>query len=392
MSLSKIVILGAGIYGVTAALALRQRGHAVTLLDPGPLPHPLATSTDISKAIRMDYGADEFYMTLMETALTRWRTWNVQLGETLYHEDGMVFFAGKPMAPGGFEHDSYTLLQQRGHPAEHLTSAELRTRFPALAGEHYPEGYLNPRAGWAESSRVVLRLLEEAQRLGVELRAGKTFARLLDSGSRVSGIETTDGERYPADYVIVAAGAWTPTLFPHLSELMWAVGQPVFHFQVPDSARFSPPNFCVWGADIANTGWYGFPALPDGTLKIANHGPGRRLHPDEPREVAPDDEEKFRTFLAGTFPEVASAPVLRTRLCLYCDTWDGNFYIDHDPAHEGLIICSGGSGHGFKFAPILGEITADVLERKPNPWAHKFAWRPRGLLTTEEARFTENKA
>lgn len=392
MSLSKIVILGAGIYGVTAALALRQRGHAVTLLDPGPLPHPLATSTDISKAIRMDYGADEFYMTLMERALPRWRAWNVQFGETLYHEDGMVFFAGEPMAPGGFEHDSYTLLQQRGHPAEHLTPAQLRTRFPALAGDQYPEGYLNPRAGWAESSRVVLRLLEEAQRLGVELRAGQTFARLRDSGSRVSGVETTDGERYPADYVIVAAGAWTPTLFPHLSELMWAVGQPVFHFQVPDPARFRPPNFCVWGADIANTGWYGFPALPDGILKIANHGPGRRLHPDEPREVAPDDEEKFRTFLAGTFPEVASAPVLRTRLCLYCDTWDGNFYIDHDPAHEGLIICSGGSGHGFKFAPVLGEITADGLERKPNPWAHRFAWRPRGILTTEEARFTENKA
>ncbi|NUM47158.1 MAG: FAD-dependent oxidoreductase [Anaerolineales bacterium] len=388
MSPSKIVILGAGIYGVTAALSLRQRGHAVTLLDPGPLPHPLATSTDLSKAIRMDYGTDEFYMALMELALERWQAWNLHFDETLYHEDGMLFLAGTSMAPGGFEYESYTRLQKRGHPVERLTSDRVRAQFPALAAHRYPDGYLNPRAGWAESSRVVIRLLEEAQRLGVELRAGKTFARLLDSGSRLVGVETTDGVRYPADYVIVAAGAWTPTLFPHLSAWMWAVGQPVFHFQVPDPARFRPPNFCVWGADIANTGWYGFPALPDGTLKIANHGPGRRLHPEEPRTVALDEEEKFRAFLATTFPEIAHAPVLRTRLCLYCDTWDGNFYIDHDPTHEGLIICSGGSGHGFKFAPILGEITADVLERKPNPWAHKFAWRSRAALATEDARFT----
>ncbi|GAB4579680.1 MAG: N-methyl-L-tryptophan oxidase [Anaerolineales bacterium] len=387
MSSSTILILGAGIYGVTAALELRRRGHTVTLLDPGPLPHPLATSTDISKVIRMDYGADEFYMALMETALPRWHAWNHHFGELLYHEEGILYLTQTPMAPGEYEHASYTLLQQRGHIVERLTPDTIRTRFPALAAEQYPDGYFNPRAGWAASSQVIVRLLEEAQKLGVHLRAGKTFARLLHAGSRVAGIETTDRERIPADFVVVAAGAWTPTLFPHLAELMWAIGQPVFHFQVPDPARFRPPNLSVWGADVAKTGWYGFPAQLDGTFKVANHGPGRPMHPNEPRQVAPDDEEKFRTFLAHTFPEIAHAPILCTRLCLYCDTWDGNFYIDHDPHYEGLVICSGGSGHGFKFAPILGEITADVLERKPNPWAHKFAWRPRASLTTEDSRF-----
>ncbi|MCB9135254.1 MAG: FAD-dependent oxidoreductase [Anaerolineales bacterium] len=389
--MSNIVILGSGIYGVTAALELHQRGHTVTLLDPGPLPHTLATSTDISKAIRMDYGSDDFYMALMEVALERWHGWNYHFGETLYHEDGMLFLAGNPMAPGGFEYESFTRLQQHAHPVERLTPDILSSRFPALAVHRYLDGYFNPHAGWADSSRVVIRLLEEAQTRGVHLRAGQTFARLLTTSSRVTGIETTTGDRFPADYVIAATGAWTPTLFPHLADLMWAVGQPVFHFQVPDPARFCPPNFAVWGADIANTGWYGFPAQTDGTLKIANHGPGRRLHPNAPREVTPEDEAKFRTFLATTFPEIVDAPILRTRLCLYCDTWDGNFYIDHDPAYEGLIICAGGSGHGFKFAPLLGEITADVLEHKPNPWAHKFAWRSRTTLTTEDARFTGEK-
>lgn len=384
---ASILILGAGIYGITAALTLRQRGHRVTLLDPGPVPHPLATSTDISKAIRMDYGADAFYMALMENALDRWRAWNVHFAETLYHEEGMLFLSGHPMAPGDFEYESYTLLRKRGHLAERLTPDQLQTRFPALAADRFPDGYFNPRAGWANSSRVVTRLLQEARGAGVQLCEGKTFAHLLTSGSHVSGVETTDGERFSTQYVIAAAGAWTPTLFPHLSDLMWAVGQPVFHFQVPDPARFRPPYLPVWGADIAHTGWYGFPAHPDGTFKVANHGPGRRLHPDEPREVSPDDEQKFRNFLADTFPEIASVPILRTRLCLYCDTWDGNFYITHDPVWEGLLICAGGSGHGFKFAPVLGEITADVLEGRPNPWAQKFAWRSRGALTTEDARF-----
>jgi len=387
--MSSILIIGSGIYGVAAAFELRRRGHTVTLLDPGPLPHPDATSTDISKAIRMDYGADEFYMALMEIALDRWDAWNVRFGETLYHEDGMLFLSSRPMSPGEFEHDSYALLQERGHPAERMNPDRLRARFSALAGDHYLDGYFNPRAGWANSSRVVTRLLEEAQKIGVHLREGKAFARVLDSGSRVSGVETADGEQFAAEYVIIAAGAWTPTLLPYLSEVMWAIGQPVFQFQVEDPARFRPPNFSVWAADIASTGWYGFPAQPDGTLKVANHGPGRRVHPGEPRLVAPDDEETFRAFLANTFPEVAHAPLLRTRLCLYCDTWDGNFYIDHDPHREGLLVCSGGSGHGFKFAPILGEITADVLERKPNPWGRKFAWRTRGQLATEDARFMD---
>ncbi|HNB54495.1 MAG TPA: FAD-dependent oxidoreductase, partial [Anaerolineales bacterium] len=182
--MSSIVILGSGIYGVTAALELRRRGHTINLLDPGPIPHPLATSTDISKAVRMDYGSDDFYMALMEVALERWRGWNHHFGETLYHEDGMLFLAGNPMAPGGFEYESYHRLQARGHPVERLPPDVSSSRFPALAAHRYPDGYFNPHAGWADSSRVVIRLLEEAQTRGVHLRAGQAFARLLTSSSR----------------------------------------------------------------------------------------------------------------------------------------------------------------------------------------------------------------
>ncbi|MEW5986226.1 MAG: FAD-dependent oxidoreductase [Chloroflexota bacterium] len=386
--MSHINVIGAGIFGVTAARELNRRGHQVALFDPGPLPHPLAASTDISKAIRMDYGGDELYMALMEEALRGWDAWNAAWGEPLYHEDGILFLSRRPLQPGGFEYESFTLLQQRGHRPQRLNSATLKARFPAWAAERYPDGYFNPRGGWAESGRVVARLLEQAQAEGVELRQRVAFAQLLQQRGRVAGFVAADGTRYLSDSLVVAAGAWTPTLLPHLSEVMWAVGQPVLHFRPDDPAAYRPPHFPVWGADIANTGWYGFPATAEGIVKVANHGPGRRVDPDEPRLVATEEEERFRAFLRETFPGLAGAPLVGRRLCLYCDTWDGNFWIDHDPEREGLWVAAGGSGHGFKFAPVIGPLVADVLEGKANPYAGRFAWRARQQLTTEDARYS----
>jgi glycine/D-amino acid oxidase-like deaminating enzyme len=382
-----VIVVGAGICGVTSALELRRRGYRVSLFDPGPLPHPNASSTDISKMVRMDYGSDELYMALMEETFPRWEAWNAQWGEALYHQDGFLIMTRSPMQPGGFEYDSYTLLQKRGHHPERLNSAALKERFPAWNAANYPDGYYNRRAGWAESGKVVSRLLQTAQAEGIQLHQGKTFARLLERGSRVTGITLADGETHHADFVVIAAGAWTPTLLPDLSDLMWATGQPVLHFKPAHPAEYRPPRFVPWAADISNTGWYGFPANADGIVKIANHGIGRRMSPDEPRVVGANEEARFREFLRSTFPGLADAPVVGTRLCLYCDTWDGNFWIDHDPNRPGLIVAAGDSGHGFKFAPSLGRLVADVLERKPNPYAARFAWRQRGELTTEDARY-----
>ncbi len=392
MSPQSIIVVGAGIFGVTAALELRRRGYTVSLFDPGPLPHPKAASTDISKVIRMDYGADELYMALMEVAFEGWDAWNRQWEEPLYQQDGFLIMTRREMQPGSFEYDSFAMLQKRGHRAERLNAAMLKVRHPAWAVEKYPDGYFNPRAGWAASGKVVARLLQEAQTVGVRLREGLTMAHLLEDGSRVAGIVTMDGVAHRANFVLVAAGAWTPTLLPWLGEVMWTTAQPVLHFRPHHPVEYQPPHFLPWAADVTNTGWYGFPAQTDGTLKVANHGPGWRIHPDDPRVVPPETEARFRTFFRDTFPGLAEAPLIGSRLCLYCDTWDGNFWIDHDPERPGLIIAAGDSGHGFKFAPVLGGLIADVLERKSNPYAARFAWRLRGELTTEDARYSEATA
>ena len=388
--MSRIIVVGAGINGVTVAIELKKRGHNVVLVDPGPLPHPLAASTDISKAVRRAYGADEDYTALADRSIKLWRKWNEEFGQELYHEVGVMFVRQREMKAGDFEQESFKLLQRRGHKIERMNSARLLKRFPAWDPELYRDGVLEMEAGYAESGRVVAALVGRARSRGIELRDGATFSRLDETGDRVSGILLDDGQRIGADFVVMAVGAWTPYLLPFTKKFFRANGQPVFHLKPQRPELFAPERFPVFGADITTTGYYGFPLNRDGVVKIANHGPGREMSPESPeRAVTIEDEKNLREFLLSTFPALADAPIVYSRVCMYCDTHDGHFWIARDPDRKGLVIAAGDCGHGFKFAPVLGEIIADAVEEKPNPILQKFRWRPEVRLGsgTDVARF-----
>src|SRR5207249_130053 len=124
-----------------------------TLIDPGPLPHPLAASTDISKAVRAAYGADEDYTELAERSIKLWRKWNEEFGIELYHETGVIFVRRREMKPGDFEYESFKTLQQRGHKVERMNSAQ--RRFPAWNPELFRDGIVEVEAGYAESGRAI---------------------------------------------------------------------------------------------------------------------------------------------------------------------------------------------------------------------------------------------
>jgi len=375
--MGKILIVGAGINGVTTAIALKQRGHNVILIDPGPLPHSLAASTDISKAVRSTYGADEDYTALAERAIPLWKQWNEEFGTTLYHEVGMMFIRRETMKPGDFEYESFEIANRRGGRLSRVDQARLSKEYPAWNGTGYRDGVVEREAGYAESSRVVATLLNRAQKIGVDLRPGSEFAGLNESKGKVQGIILTNGESIGADVVVMATGAWTPYLLPFTNKFFRATGHAVFHFKPADPRPFVPECFPVFGADISTTGYYGFPINRDGVVKIANHGTGREMHPGSPqRAVTKQEEEAVRAFVVKTFPALADAPIVLTRICLYCDTNDGHFWIAPDPERDGLVIAAGDSGHGFKFAPLLGDIIADAVERKDNPLLNKFRWRP----------------
>jgi glycine/D-amino acid oxidase-like deaminating enzyme len=368
------------------------------LVDPGPLPHPLAASTDISKAVRAAYGADEDYTTLAERSIKLWRQWNEEFGTKVYHEVGVMFVRLGRMEPGNFEYESLKLLQKRGLKVARMDTPELWKRFPAWNPELYRDGVLEIEAGYAESGRTVAMLIEHAKSASVELREGCKFVALDEVNRRVTGVILSEVEesrsetaqvvsRGPStplgmtqiagDFVVMAVGAWTPYLLPFTREFFRATGQPVFHLKPLEPELFAPECFPVFGADITTTGYYGFPINRDGVVKIANHGTGREMSPDSPeRVVTAEDESNLREFLASTFPALTDASIVYTRVCMYCDTHDGHFWIARDPEREGLVVAAGDSGHGFKFAPVLGEIIADAVEGKDNPLLNKFRWRP----------------
>ena len=388
--MSKVIVVGAGINGVTAAIELKKRGHKVILVDPGPLPHFLAASTDISKAVRAAYGVDEGYVVLAERSIKLWREWNKEFGVELYHEVGVMFVRQREMKPGDFEYESFKILKQRGHKVERMNSARLWKRFPAWNPGLYRDGVLELEAGYAESDRVVATLIERAKSLGVELREGVRFCELDQGDDRVKGIVMEDRQRILGDLVVMAVGAWTPYLLPFTKKFFRASGQPVFHLKPSRPDLFAPERFPVFGADISTTGYYGFPLNREGVVKIANHGPGREMSPDSPdRTVTPQEEKNLREFLSATFPALANASIVYSRVCMYCDTNDGHFWIAPDPQRPGLTIAAGDSGHGFKFAPMLGEIIADAVEGKSNPLLQTFRWRPevRSGEQKEAARF-----
>src|SRR5213079_94469 len=388
--MATVIVVGGGINGVTSAIELKTRGHKVVLVDPGPLPHPLAASTDISKAVRRAYGADEDYTALAERSIKLWRKWNEEFGVELYREVGVMFVRGQEMKTGDFECESFKLLKRRGHKIERMNSPQLWNRFPAWNPKLYQDGVLELEAGYAESGRVVATLIERAKSLGIELREGARFSQLNEGDDRVKGIVLDNGERAQGDAVVMAIGAWTPYVLPFTRKFLRATGQPVFHLKPRQRELFAPQRFPVFGADISTTGYYGFPLSREGVVKIANHGLGREMSPESSeRAVTSEEEKNLREFLSITFPALADAPIVYTRICLYCDTNDGHFWIAPDSERAGLIVAAGDCGHGFKFAPVLSEIIADAAEGRSNPLQEKFRWRPEIALGsgTDAARF-----
>ena len=373
----RVAVVGDGIFALAACAELLRRGYRVELCTSAAFPNPLAESTDISKIVRLDYGADALYTAEMERALDGWRRWNAAWREPLFHETGVAFLCREPMSPGGFEHESYRLLTARGHRLERLDAASIGRRFPAWNNRRFVDGYYNPAGGYAESSKVLRGLLAEiAEHERMAVWSGAVVDRVIERGSRVVGLGWPDGKTRSYEHVVIAAGAWTPALVPHLGAHLRSVGQPVFHLRPADAAAFSVERFPVFGADIARTGYYGFPVTASGVVKIANHGVGRAMDPDSStRAVSAVEVAALRDFLRDALPGLADAPLDANRICVYCDTRDEHFWIARDPEREGLVVATGGSGHAFKFAPLLGEWIADALEGNSSPALDRFRWR-----------------
>ena len=354
-----VAVIGAGVFGAWTAWHLAGRGKRVLLADAYGPGNARASSAGESRIVRMGYGADELYTRWAVMSLAQWKEFFAAAGERLFHETGVLWLAGKD--DSRVRHAA-EVFARCGVAYEELSREELEKRYPQIGLEGITKGLLEPRSGVLLARRAVAAVAEDAQRLGVEYRVAQiTEPR---GAEAISAVTTNSGERIQADTFVFACGAWLGKLFPEiLGARIFPSRQEVFFFGVPaGDARFAPPALPTWLFQEDEI--YGMPDLESRGLKIAVDRHGERVDPDtQSRLASAEGAEEARRFVERRFPALRGAPIVETRVCQYENTWNGDFLIDRHPEMENVWFVGGGSGHGFKHGPTVGEyVAARILD------------------------------
>jgi len=357
-----VVVIGAGVFGSWTARVLSCRGRSVLLLDAWGAGHSRSSSGGESRIIRMGYGVDEIYTRMAMRSFAQWQELSRDAGERLFHRTGVLWIgrAGNP-----YSESTRITLERAGVPLEILSAAELAKRYSQMV---LPEpgtfGLLEPESGAVMARRAMAALLEDLLRRGVEYI---TAAVQAPSGWGIlDGVETTNGQRISADVFVFACGPWLPKLFPDLlGKRIYPTRQEVFFFAPPaGDRRFSPLQLPVWIDFTDPRGPYGFPDLERRGFKLAFDRHGAAFDPDSgDRTLGLGSVAEAHSFLAQRFPALSHAPLAEFRVCQYENTSNGDFLVDRHPELENVWLVGGGSGHGFKHGPAVGEhLSARILD------------------------------
>ena len=352
------IVIGLGAHGSAAALALVRRGLRVLGLEAGERGHELGSSGGRSRMIRQAYFEDPGYLPLLSAAWAGWDALSAAAGETFVEVIGGLY-AG-PVESNLFR-GSVASARLQALPHEVLDAAEIRRRWPVFTVGEDVGGLHDPGAGMIRPERAIAAQLRLAEQAGAELQFGE---RVVDWRPAIGGgLEVeTDGGVHRAAHLVIAAGAWTGSFVPDLALPLEVERVPVFWFDplVP-IAEVSAGRLPTWLMDTPNDGtFYGFPYDPAAGLKVSRHHSGDIVAPAEvDRTERPADIERVRRFSRSYFP-AADGPVRDSLVCLYTNTPDLAFVVDVHPAVQRVAYVSACSGHGFKFAPIIGEILADL--------------------------------
>jgi len=352
-----LAVIGAGVFGAWTAWHLGRRGRRVLLADAYGPGNARASSAGESRIIRMGYGADELYTRWALRSLTQWKEFFAGARQALFHETGVLWLAGKEDAR---VLQSAETLRRCGVAFEELSRPELERRYPQIGLEGITKGLLEPHSGVLMARRAVAAVVEDAVNRGVEYRVAQ-IAEPHGAGA-IGMVRTSSGERIEAGAFVFACGAWLGKIFPDvLGSRIFPSRQEVFFFGVPaGDARFAPPALPTWLFQEDEI--YGMPDLESRGLKIAVDRHGKRVDPDtQSRLASAEGAEEARRFVEQRFPGLRGAPIVEARVCQYENTWNGDFLIDRHPEMENVWFVGGGSGHGFKHGPAVGEYVAERI-------------------------------
>jgi sarcosine oxidase len=353
-----IAVVGAGVFGAWSAYQLRLAGLSVLLIDAYGPGNSRASSGGESRIIRLGYGPDEIYSRSSQRSFTLWQQLFEQAGQQLFQKTGVLWLAR--------EHDAYceatlATLQCINANIERLDSDELVRRFPQLQFGPTTWGILERDSGVLLARRAVQAVAAQAQMNGVEYLQ-EAMAPPQATQGKLSSIQTISGSEITAGQFVFACGPWLPKLFPDLlRELIHVTRQEVIFLGVPpgdDSFNHGVMPTWIDFNDLV----YAMPNLDGRGFKLAIDAHGEEFDPDSgERVVSTAGLKAAREYLAKRVPRLADAPVMETRVCQYENTSNGDFLIDRHPAFENVWIVGGGSGHGFKHGPVVGEYVARMI-------------------------------
>ena len=353
-----VLVVGAGAVGSMAVWQLTQQGHRVTVLEQFALDHDQGSSYGESRIVRRVYD-DPFYTALMAEAYELWDELQAQWPrEELWRRSSGVFFgpASHPQIAA-----ARAALEASHVPYEQLSRAACQERFPALRLREDEVALYEPSMGYARASRCVRAAVQLAQRAGAIFHED-TPVRDISTKGDLFRAQTEAGDTFEAERLLLCAGSWTGTLLGRvgLSLPLKVVRKTYIHLQPARHAEaFEVGRFPVW-IDAA-TFAYGFPHLGVPGVKLAFHAGGESTDPDHvARELREDERDQLRAYAAQRFPDL-SRDIAHEKVCLYTNTPDEDFLVDAMPHWPGAFLVGGLSGHGFKFAPLLGRIAARLL-------------------------------
>jgi sarcosine oxidase len=355
-----VAVIGAGAFGGWSALHLLRQGAKVTLLDAWGPGHSRASSGGETRIIRSIYGADQPYVEMAARSLQLWKENEKRWGRSLYHKAGILFLAG---SHDEFIDASLPLLRYADISFEELAASEASRRYPQMSFDGIDRVIYEPEAGYLTARQNCQTLTEEFQREGGHYRQAAVLTPQI-SGSRMQGVTLSNGEQLKADAYVFACGPWLGKLFPDvIGDLVRPSKQEVFFWGTPaGDRRYEAQSLPCWSDRTVKSLFYGIPDVQHRGLKFAYDVRGPLFDPNaDERVVAPESVALAKEYLNLRFPSLRGAPLVETRVCQYENTPDLHFIIDRHPEARNVLLVGGGSGHGYKHGPAVGEYVAKLV-------------------------------
>jgi glycine/D-amino acid oxidase-like deaminating enzyme len=359
-----IAVVGAGAFGGWTALHLLERGARVTLLDAWGPGNSRASSGGETRIMRGTYGPDQPYTELAARALALWPKYERRWKWQFLHRTGVLWVVSS--RDDSFERGSLDLLRGAGIKFQELSRLEMKKRWPQVnfAAVHW--GIFEPDSGYLDARASCQAVVDAFIAEGGAYRQLAVSAQGLEGAgesSHLRSLTLSDGSRLKADHYVFACGPWMGKLFPEtLGSLIRSTKQDIFFFGTPTGdSRFTDAHLPVWG-DHGGRFFYGIPGSGRRGFKVADDTRGSEFDPTSgERVVSRATLKRVREYLAFRFPAMKDAPLIETRVCQYEQTSDSNFILDRHPRIDNVWLLGGGSGHGFKHGPALGEMMAELI-------------------------------